>query len=146
MPLWLVTTVSSVGSVASTQSGRRVPMRSSTSWTPMLEHSSSASPTSTTLRLSVPCRSTCASAATAAAMPALVSHEPRPYSRPASTRGSNGSISMPSTGTVSRCDAIITVSRAPRTVASAMTLRRSPLPISSASSPRARSCSRRCVA
>ena len=42
-----------------------------------------------------------AKAVSMAAIPPLMSHEPRPYSRPPSIRGSNGSIVIPSVGTVS---------------------------------------------
>ncbi len=74
--------------------GARVPRRSSTSCTPMLEHSSSASPARITLRRSVPRSSTTASAATALPCRPWCRTMPRPYRRPPSMRGSNGSISM----------------------------------------------------
>ena len=62
-----------------------------------------------------PDRSSVDSAQMAAAMPPFMSALPRPYNRPASTRGSKGSWLQASlaTGTTSRCPLMIRVGRSP---------------------------------
>ena len=108
-PLWAWTIRPSVGSSTTHSSARRPAAAASSA--PRLPVSSPIAPSQTRR---TPAAETAASvsssrAARKAASGPLVSHAPRPYSRPPSSRMANGSPWKPSTPTVSRCDSNSTV-------------------------------------